>query len=246
MRIEPTGAHFAAQGVIAGAYDCVIAAGVELMSRVPMGASARPPAIPFGPKMTERYREEKLYGTTGLFPQGISAEIISKKWNLSREALDEFSVGSHKKAAMATEKGWFSNEIVPVEITHDDGRTETMATRRRDSPRHHRRQARHAAPAFDEKGVITAGNSSQITDGAAAILIMERKRAEQLGLKPRARFHAFALGTCDPVIMLTAPIPGDAQRAQALRHDARSDGRGRDQRGVRAGGARLGRSSAPT
>jgi acetyl-CoA acyltransferase len=200
-------AHFAAQGVIAGAYDCVIAAGVEVMSRVPMGASAGIAGVPFGPKMTERYQQAKLYGTNGLVPQGISAEIISKKWNLSREQLDAFSAGSHQKAAMATEKGWFKNEIVSVEIKHEDGRSETMA--HDEGIRPDTTPAKLAAlnPAFDEKGVITAGNSSQITDGAAAILIMERKRAEQLGLKPRARFHAFALGTCDPVIMLTAPIP---------------------------------------
>jgi acetyl-CoA acyltransferase len=200
-------AHFAAQGVIAGAYDCVIAAGVEVMSRVPMGVSASVAGFPFGPKMTERYQREKLYGTTGLVPQGVSAEIISKKWNLSREQLDAFSAGSHQKAAMATEKGWFRNEILPVEIKHEDGRSETME--HDEGIRPDTTPAKLAAlnPAFDEKGVITAGNSSQITDGAAAILIMERKRAEQLGLKPRARFHAFALGTCDPVIMLTAPIP---------------------------------------
>ena len=155
----------------------------------------------------ERYQHEKLYGTAGLVGQGTSAEIISKKWGLSREQLDEFSVGSHKKAAIATEKGWFKNEIVPVEIKHDDGRTETMHHDEGIRPDSSVAKLASLAPAFDEKGVITAGNSSQITDGSAAILIMERKRAEQLGLKPRARFHAFALGTCDPVIMLTAPIP---------------------------------------
>ena len=200
-------AHFAAQGVIAGAYDCVVAAGVEVMSRVPMGVSASVAGFPFGPKMTERYQKEKLYGTAGLVPQGVSAEIISKKWNLSREQLDAFSAGSHQKAAIATEKGWFRNEILPVEITHEDGRSETMSHDEGIRPDTTAAKLAALKPAFDEKGVITAGNSSQITDGAAAVLIMERKRAEQLGLKPRARFHAFALGTCDPVIMLTAPIP---------------------------------------
>jgi acetyl-CoA acetyltransferase family protein len=200
-------AHFAAQGVIAGAYDCVIAAGVEVMSRVPMGASASVAGVPFGPKMMDRYQREKLYGTAGLVGQGTSAEIISKKWNLSREQLDAFSAGSHQKAAIATEKGWFRNEILPVEITHEDGRSETMSHDEGIRPDTTAAKLAALKPAFDEKGVITAGNSSQITDGAAAILIMERKRAEQLGLKPRARFHAFALGTCDPVIMLTAPIP---------------------------------------
>ncbi len=199
--------HFAAQGVIAGAYDCVIAAGVESMSRVPMGVSASVAGVPFGPKMMERYQREKLHGHAGLVPQGISAEIISKKWNLSRESLDEFSLGSHRKAAQATERGWFTNEIVPIEIKHEDGRSETMLHDEGIRPNTTLAKLASLAPAFDEKGKITAGNSSQITDGAAAVLIMERKRAQQLGLKPRARFHAFALGTCDPIIMLSAPIP---------------------------------------
>jgi acetyl-CoA acyltransferase len=199
--------HFAAQGVIAGAYDCAIAAGVESMSRVPMGASAGIAGIPFGPKMMKRYQKENLYDRHGIVSQGISAEIISKKWNLKREALDELSLRSHKNAAEATEKGWFKNEIVPVELEHDDGRSETMVHDEGIRPDTTLAKLASLNPAFDESGVITAGNSSQLTDGAAAILIMERKRAEALGLKPRARFHAFALGTCDPVIMLTAPIP---------------------------------------
>jgi acetyl-CoA acyltransferase len=203
--------HFAAQGVIAGAYDCVIAAGVESMSRVPMGASAAVAGIPFGPAMTKRYQNEKLYGHEGLVPQGISAEIISKKWGLTREALDELSFRSHQKAAEATENGWFKNEILPVELKHDDGRSEMMVHDEGIRPDTTLAKLGSLKPAFDENGVITAGNSSQLTDGAAAILIMERKRAEALGLKPRARFHTFALGTCDPVIMLTAPIPATHQ-----------------------------------
>jgi acetyl-CoA acetyltransferase family protein len=209
--------HFAAQGVMAGAYDCVIAAGVESMSRVPMGVSASVAGVPFGPKMMARYQEENLYGKGGLVPQGISAEIIAQKWNLSRESLDEFSLGSHRKAAQATEKGWFKGEIVPVEIRHDDGRSETMAHDEGIRPDTTIAKLASLAPAFDEKGKITAGNSSQITDGAAAVLVMERKRAEQLGLKPRARFHAFAIATCDPVIMLTAPIPATAKVLERAR-----------------------------
>jgi acetyl-CoA acetyltransferase family protein len=200
-------AHFAAQGVIAGAYDCVIAAGVESMSRVPMGVSASVSGAPFGPDMIGRYMNANLYGKGGLVPQGVSAEIISKKWNLTRRELDEFSVGSHKKAAAATENGWFANEIIPVAITHDDGGKETIGTDEGIRPDSSLEKLGSLAPAFDPSGVITAGNSSQITDGSAAVLIMERRRAEQLGLKARARFHAFALGACDPVIMLTAPIP---------------------------------------
>ena len=203
-------AHFAAQGVIAGAYDCVIAAGIESMSRVPMGVSASVSGAPFGPEMIGRYMNANLYGKGGLVPQGISAEIISKKWGLSRRELDEFSVSSHKKAAAATENGWFAREILPVEITHDDGSKETISTDEGIRPDSSVEKLASLQPAFDPDGVITAGNSSQITDGAAAVLVMERKRAEQLGLKPRARFHAFALGACDPVVMLTAPIPATA------------------------------------
>jgi acetyl-CoA acetyltransferase family protein len=202
--------HFAAQGVMAGAYDCVVAAGIESMSRLPMGISASTGGGPFGPQMIERYQKANLYGKGGLVPQGISAEIIAKKWNLSRRELDEFSVGSHKKAAEATERGWFGNEIVPVTITHDDGSSEKIGTDEGIRPDSSIEKLSSLQPAFDPEGVITAANSSQITDGAAAVLVMERKRAEQLGLKPRARFHAFALGACDPVIMLTAPIPATA------------------------------------
>jgi acetyl-CoA acetyltransferase family protein len=199
--------HFAAQGVIAGAYDCVVAAGVESMSRVPMGISASTAGAPFGALMIERYRKANLYDRGGLIPQGLSAEVIAKKWSLSRRELDEFSAGSHRKAAEATERGWFADQIVPVKITHDDGTSESIATDEGIRPDSSADKLAALQPAFEPTGVITAGNSSQITDGAAAILIMERKRAEQLGLKPRARFHAFALGACDPVIMLTAPIP---------------------------------------
>jgi len=172
--------------------------------------SASVSGAPFGPEMIGRYMNANLYGKGGLVPQGISAEIISKKWGLSRRQLDEFSVASHKKAAAATENGWFAREILPVEITHDDGSKETISTDEGIRPDSSVEKLASLQPAFDPDGVITAGNSSQITDGAAAVLVMERKRAEQLGLKPRARFHAFALGACDPVVMLTAPIPATA------------------------------------
>ncbi|HYB97832.1 MAG TPA: thiolase family protein [Candidatus Limnocylindrales bacterium] len=199
--------HFAAQGVMAGAYDCVIAAGVESMSRLPMGTSAAVGGAPFGPRMIQRYEEANLYDKHGLVPQGISAEIIARKWGLKRSELDEFSVGSHKKAAAATENGWFAQEIEPIEKRHDDGGTEKITNDEGIRPDSSIEKLSSLAPAFDENGVITAGNSSQLTDGAAAVLVMEKSRAEALGLKPRARFHAFALGACDPVIMLTAPIP---------------------------------------
>jgi acetyl-CoA acetyltransferase family protein len=199
--------HFAAQGVIAGAYDVVVAAGVESMSRVPMGTSATVGGTPFGPKMLKRYSQANLYGAGGLVPQGISAEIICDQWKLSRQQLDEFSLGSHQKAAEATRKGWFKDEIVPVELRHDDGGRETVATDEGIRADASIEKLASLKPAFREDGRITAGNSSQITDGAAAVLVMEKEKAKALGFRPRARFHSFALGGCDPVIMLTAPIP---------------------------------------
>jgi acetyl-CoA acyltransferase len=191
-------AHFGAQGVIAGAYDVVIAAGVENMTRVPMGASVLPGSNPFGTLMPQRYPH--------LVPQGISAELIAEKWGISREENDAFSVESHLRAARATEEGRFEREIVPVQVTTEAG--EELMTRdegiRPDSSVEKLAQLK---PAFKPDGVITAGNSSQITDGAAAVLIMSEEKANQLGLKPRARFHTFALAGVDPVMMLTGPIP---------------------------------------
>jgi len=199
--------HFAAQGVIAGAYDMVIAAGVESMSRVPMGTSASVGGEPFGSRMMKRYVEADLYGVGGLIPQGLSAEIIAERWKLSREQVDRFSLGSHQKAAAATRNGWFKNEILPVDVKHPDGSKETMAHDEGIRAETTLEKLMSLTPAFKTDGVITAGNSSQITDGAAAVLVMEKEKAKALGLRPRARFHAFALGGCDPVIMLTAPIP---------------------------------------
>jgi len=193
-------AHFAAQGVMAGAYDVVIAAGVENMTRVPMGASVADGkyGFPFGPMMTGRY--------PNLVPQGISAELISEKWGIDRQANDAFAVESHRRAARATDEGRFDREIMPVVITTDDGE-ETMTRDegiRADSTPEKLAQLK---PAFKPDGVITAANSSQITDGAAAVLIMSEAKAQALGLTPRARFHTFALAGVDPVMMLTGPIP---------------------------------------
>ncbi len=199
--------HFAAQGVIAGAYDVVIAAGVESMSRVPMGTSVGIGGQPFGPTMIRRYVDANLYGAGGLVQQGISAEIIADKWQLSRSALDAFSVTSHQKAAAATRNGWFKSEIVPVEVRREDGSRETIATDEGIRPDTSLEKLGALKPAFKPDGRITAGNSSQITDGAAAVLVMEKEKARVLGLRPRARFHTFALGGVDPVIMLTGPIP---------------------------------------
>ena len=193
-------AHFAAQGVIAGAYDVVIAAGVESMARVPMGASVADGkyGFPFGPMMTGRY--------PNLVPQGISAEMISEKWGISREQNDAFSVESHRRAARATEEGRFDREMLPITVPTESG-TEIVNRDEGIRPDTSLEKLAQLKPAFKPDGVITAANSSQITDGAAAVLIMSEEKANQLGLKPRARFHTFALAGVDPVLMLTGPIP---------------------------------------
>jgi acetyl-CoA acetyltransferase family protein len=193
-------AHFAAQGVIAGAYDVVIAAGVENMTRVPMGASFAKGeyGIPFSEQLTERY--------PNLVPQGISAEMISEKWGISREQNDAFALESHLRAARAREEGRFDREIVPIEVPGDDGTT-TVSRDEGIRPDSSMETLAKLKPAFKPDGVITAGNSSQITDGAAAMLVMSEDAAKRLGLTPRARFHTFALAGADPVLMLTAPIP---------------------------------------
>ncbi len=189
-------AHFAAQGVMAGVYDVVIAGGVESMTRVPMGITAQQgPGMPFGPAMIERY-------ANGLVPQGISAELIAEKWSISREELDQIGFDSHMRAARATEEGAFENEIVPVAV--DGG---TMAQDEGIRPDTTLEKLAGLNPAFKPDGKVTAGNSSQISDGAAAVLIMSEEKAKELGLKPRARFVDFALAGVDPVMMLTGPIP---------------------------------------
>ncbi|HEX4532393.1 MAG TPA: thiolase family protein, partial [Acidimicrobiia bacterium] len=189
--------HFAAQGVIAGAYDLVIAAGVESMSRVPMGSSVLG-ADPFGSRLVARYPD--------LVPQGISAELIAEKWALSREELDEYALGSQQRAAQATAEARFDRELVPVPVSVD-GVTSVMTED--EGIRPDTTVARLAAlkPAFKPDGVVTAGNSSQISDGAAAVVIASEEAAARLGLTPRARVRAFALAGSDPILMLTAPIP---------------------------------------
>jgi len=197
-------AHFAAQGVMAGAYDVVIAAGIESMTRIPMGITAQQgPGMPFGPLMLERYSH-------GLVPQGLSAEIICEKWGLSRKQLDQIGLDSHKRAARATEEGRFDSQIVPVAVTGADG--DEVVTRD-EGIRWETSLEKLATlqPAFKPDGLVTAGNSSQISDGAAAVLIMNEEKANELGLRPRARFVSFALAGVDPVIMLTGPIPATSK-----------------------------------
>jgi acetyl-CoA acyltransferase len=209
-------AHFAAQAVMAGAHDIVVAAGVEVMSQVPMGASIGDGkfGMPFGPRVNQRYAD-----VGGLVPQGISAELIADKWGLSREDLDAFAAESQARAARARAEGRFDNEIVPVRSLHRD--KETGAVTESDEMVTADEGIREGTtvatlatlkPAFKKDGgKVTAGNSSQITDGASAALIMSEEKAAELGLRPRARFHTFALAGVDPVTMLTGPIPSTAK-----------------------------------
>ena len=193
-------AHFAAQGVMAGVYDIVIAAGVESMTRVPMLVTAQQgPGVPFGPRMLERY-------DYGLVPQGLSAEMVAEKWGIGREELDLLSLESHQRAAQATKEGRFDNQIVPVPVT-TDGHEELLTVDEGIRGDTSLDKLASLKPAFKTDGVITAGNSSQISDGSAAVLIMSAQKAQDLGLRPRARFVSFALAGVDPVMMLTGPIP---------------------------------------
>jgi acetyl-CoA acyltransferase len=197
--------HFAAQGVMAGAYDVVIAAGVESMSRVPMGSSVvRDMGFPYGPTVFERYKP-----VGGLVNQGISAELIADKWGLSREDLDAFSTESHRRAQQATDEGRFEREIIPVALLDAEGNLtgETLTADEGIRPGTSVETLAKLKPSFKEDGKVTAGNSSQITDGSSAVLVMSEEKARELGLTPRARCHAFAVVGVDPVTMLTGPIP---------------------------------------
>jgi acetyl-CoA acyltransferase len=191
---------------MAGVYDVVVAAGVESMTRTPMGSSVvRDLGYPFGPRMMKRYE-----AVGGLVNQGIGAEMIADQWGISREDLDQFSLRSHQHAARATAEGRFETQIVPVPVRDDEGNdTAEMLTSdegiRADSSLE--ALAGLKAAFKPEGGKVTAGNSSQITDGSAAVLIMSEEKANELGLTSRARFHAFALAGVDPVTMLTGPIP---------------------------------------
>jgi len=198
-------AHFAAQGVISGAYDVAIACGVESMSRVPMGAVVLPGSDPYAP-LAARYPE-------GLAHQGIGAELIAARWKLDREELDAYSARSHARAAAASAGGSFANEIVPIELP--DGSTHTVDETVRASTTEDGLGALKAAfedPAYSARfpeiqWVITAGNSSPFTDGASAALIMAAETAADLGLTPRARFHTFVVTGSDPLVMLDGVIP---------------------------------------
>jgi acetyl-CoA acetyltransferase family protein len=203
--------HFAAQGIMAGAYDIVIACGVESMSRVPMGSS-RIGKSPYGPSFEARY-------APGLISQGAAAELMVARWSLSREALDQYAAQSHQRAAAARSAGAFKREIVPIRTAA--GVVESDETIRPDT---NVERLAALSPAFRDPVMserfpeirwhITAGNSSQMTDGAAALLLMSENTAVRLGLRPRATFVAFDAMGDDPLVMLTAPIPS-SRRALA-------------------------------
>ena len=214
--------HFAAAGVVAGHYDAVVAGGVESMSRTPMGASLAGGGNPYPQGFKDRYKKTPN--------QGIGAEMIAEQWGFDRTAVDEFSLGSHEKAAAAQDSGAFDDQIVAIKdqdgnpVLKDEGirrgtTIEKMATLK---------------PAFKEDGVIHAGNSSQISDGSAALLFMSAEKAKSLGLKPLAKVHTATLAGADPVIMLTAPIPATQKALKKSGSEARGDRRVRGQRGVRA------------
>jgi acetyl-CoA acyltransferase len=186
---------FAVQAVMSGQQDVVVAGGVEVMSRVPLG-TARATGMPYGPKVLARYDDFS-------FNQGLSAEMIAKKWGLSRTQLDEFSAVSHERAAAAQDAGAFTDQIVPV-FTGDAAVVDADEGVRRGTSVE---KLAGLKPAFTEDGVIHAGNSSQISDGAAALLVTTSEMALQLGLTPLVRYRAGAVTGADPVLMLTGPIP---------------------------------------
>ncbi|MBM7693831.1 acetyl-CoA acetyltransferase family protein [Peribacillus deserti] len=188
--------HFAAQAILSGDMDIVVAGGVESMSRIPIGSNYQ--GVRPSPMYTEKYE---------VIHQGHSAERIADKYDFSREELDIFALHSHQKALYAQEKGYFQRETFPIETTLEDG---TPAVLREDSgPRKDSTLGALAnlKPAFTEQGVVTAGNSSQISDGAACLLIMSREKAEELGFKPRFKIHTRVVVGSDPTLMLTGPIP---------------------------------------
>jgi acetyl-CoA acetyltransferase family protein len=194
--------HFAANLIQSGICDITVAGGVESMTRVPMGSNSAGPGQPFPPELLEIYE---------LVPQGISAELMARKYGITRREMDEFSVQSHLRAAEATEKGYLRSQIMPVEVSVDgNGHHEQMDRDEGIRPNASYEAVSALAPAFNPEHSITAGNSSQITDGAAAVRLMSREKADALGLKPRAQIIAQKVVGTDPVLMLEGPIPATA------------------------------------
>lgn len=195
--------HFAAQAILAGDMDVVVAGGVENMSRVPMGSNYQ--GADRSPKLKEKYE---------LINQGVSAERIAEMYNLTREECDQFSVESHQKALRAQSEGYFQKEIIPVSVLNEDG--EKVEVTEDSGPREGTSLEVLAGlrTVFKEDGLIHPGNSSQISDGAAALLLMERSKAEELGLKPRFKVHTRVVVGSDPTLMLTGPIPATEKALQ--------------------------------
>ncbi|WP_197376626.1 thiolase family protein [Mycolicibacterium baixiangningiae] len=187
--------HFAAAGVVAGHYDVVVAGGVESMSRTPMGASLAGGGNPYPQGFKDRYQQTPN--------QGVGAEMIAEQWGFSRTDLDQFSLNSHEKAAAAQDSGAFDDQIVAIKDAEGNTVLKDEGIRRGTTLE----KMGQLKPAFREDGVIHAGNSSQISDGSAALLFMSAEKAKELGLKPLAKVHTAVLAGADPVIMLTAPIP---------------------------------------
>ncbi|MHC9292263.1 thiolase family protein [Mycobacterium sp. LTG2003] len=187
--------HFAAAGVVAGHYDVVVAGGVESMSRTPMGSSLANGGHPYPEAFQGRYSQTPN--------QGIGAEMIAEQWGFDRATLDQFSLDSHEKAAAAQDSGAFDDQIVAIKDQDGNPVLKDEGIRRGTTLE----KMGQLKPAFKEDGVIHAGNSSQISDGSAALLFMSAEKAKELGLKPLARVHTAVLAGADPVIMLTAPIP---------------------------------------
>ncbi|MFI7343013.1 thiolase family protein [Streptomyces sp. NPDC050085] len=193
--------HFAAQGVISGAYDMVVACGVESMSRVPMWSNVPEGKDPFGPGIAERYPE-------GLAPQGVSAELIAAKWSLTREQMDTYAVGSHRKAAAAWDAGLFGAEVAPLEgLTRDESVRPGTSLEVLGGLKSAYYDAGFAERFPQIEWNVTAGNASPVNDGASAVLITTSENAARLGLRPLARLHSFAVTGSDPLLMLTGVIP---------------------------------------
>jgi len=193
--------HFAAQAVMAGVQDVVVAGGVESMTRIPMGVTfSQGPGLAFGPRVMKRYDGQ-------LVPQGLSAEMMAEKWGATRTRLDEISCDSHARAARAIDEGRFDTQIVPVEITDETGVQVTVATDEGVRRGTTVEKLANLKAVFKEGGVVTAGNSSQISDGAGALLIAGEDVAEKMGWEPMARITQLTVVGDDPVIMLSAPIP---------------------------------------
>jgi acetyl-CoA acyltransferase len=211
--------HFAAQSIMSGVNDVVVAAGIECMSTVPMFSNAPGGDIRevYGEVVQERFGDRESYGLPGLVPQGISAELICDRWQLGRAELDEFSLRSHELAAAARDAGRFDSQIWPVQVRRRDRDSGAVVVEdaRLTADECIRSTSREAlaglAPAFVPNGRITAGNSSQIVDGSAAVLLMSAAKAAELGLRPRAAVRHMSVAAADPVEMLSAPIPATAR-----------------------------------